>query len=140
VEIPMVSGQDFNVDYLTKEIQKNMARAKAEKWAPPKGYEERGGNFPSTWEPEIGDVLEGTVRDYKTVKTRTRAGQSDLMVVREKGTNLDWSVWISAGLKGRVEKKDIGKHIFLRRVADVPSKKRGRQPMKGYWVGFTGGK
>jgi hypothetical protein len=123
-----------------KGIYEPMARAKVERWTPPKGYTERGGNFPSTWEPEIGGTLEGTVRDYKTVKTRTRQGQSDLIIVREKGTNLDWSVWISAGLRGRVEKKDVGKHIFLRRTADVPSKKKGRQPMKGYWIGVTGGK
>jgi len=102
----------------------------------PSGMEERGGNFPSTWEPEVGDTLTGTIRDFKTVKTRTKAGESDVVIVRETGTNLDFSVWVSAGLRNRITVKDKGKKIFLRRTADLPPLKKGRNPMKTYQVGI----
>lgn len=102
----------------------------------PAGFDERGGNFPSTWEPEVGATLQGIIREYKTVKTRTKAGESDVVIVRETGTNLDFSVWVSAGLRNRITAKDKGKRIFLRRTADLPPMKKGRNPMKTYQVGI----
>jgi hypothetical protein len=104
----------------------------------PKGMEERGNNFPSTWDPEVGDSLMGIVREYKAeIKTRTKQGTSDAVIVRETGTNLDWTVWISAGLKNRLNAKDKGKKIFLRRTDDLPALKKGRNPMKTFQVGVS---
>lgn len=104
----------------------------------PKGFEERGNNFPSTWEPNVGESLTGVIREYKTgIKTRTKQGKSDAAIVRETGTNLDWTVWISAGLRGRLSDKDKGKRVFLRRLADLKALKKGRNPMKAFQVGVS---
>lgn len=104
----------------------------------PKGYEQRGNNFPSTWDPEVGDSLIGTIREYKTgIKTRTKQGKSDAAIVRETGTNLDWTVWISAGLRNRLTEKDKGKKVFLRRTDDLPPLKKGRNAMKTFQVGVS---
>lgn len=114
-----------------------MARSKAGKIddSLPSGFSMRSGSFPSTWEPEPGDTLTGRVIEYKTIPTRTKAGESDVFTVREDKTGLDWSVFVSAGLKGRVTKKDRGKRIFLRRLEDRKATKKGRNPMKQYQVG-----
>lgn len=104
----------------------------------PSGFNPRSGSFPSIWEPEPGDTLTGRITEYKTIPTRTKAGESDVFTVIEDKTNLAWSVFISAGLKGRVSKKDVKKRIFIRRMQDLPARKKGRNPMKQYIVGVSG--
>lgn len=102
----------------------------------PSGYKQRAGSFPASWYPEPGDTLEGTVTEYRSIETKF--GESDVFTVREKTTGLDWSVFVSGGLVGRVKKSDRGKKVFLQRVADIPSKKKGRNAMKAFVVGIAG--
>src|SRR5712692_5278912 len=86
----------------------------------PAGFQPRSGSFPSQWEPSVGDSLIGKITDFRTIDTKF--GESDVVTIIETGTNLAWSVFISAGLVGRIKKTDKGSRVFLRRLADRPSK------------------
>lgn len=99
----------------------------------PVGYIQRSGSFPSQWEPEIGDVLTGKLSDYRSIETKY--GDSDVVTITEDKTGLDWSVFLSAGLAGRLTKRDKGKRVYLKRTEDRKSKKKGRKPMKTFLVG-----
>lgn len=101
----------------------------------PKGFAQRSGDFGRTWEPKVGESLTCHVTDYKQdVKTRTKSGKSDVLAVVDTNTGELLTVWISAGLKGRVTPKDKGRTLYLKRLADRPTRK-GRNPMKAYAVG-----
>lgn len=115
--------------------RRNAAYAKPDKQSLPAGFAPRSGSFPAQWEPEIGDTLTGKVSEFRSIETKF--GESDVVTIIEDKTDLAWSVFISAGLTGRITKKDKGKRVYLRRVADRPSKKKGRKPMKSYVVGVS---
>ena len=113
----------------------NKGKASVREAGLPAGYVPRSGSFPSQWEPSVGDTLNGKIADYRTIDTKF--GESDVVTIIETGSNLAWSVFISAGLAGRIKKTDKGARVFLRRLADRPSKKKGRSPMKAYIVGIA---
>ena len=112
-----------------------LRKPKVESNSIPTGFTSRDGSFPSTWEPDSGDALTGRILDYRTIPTKTKAGESDIVTVQEEKTGLQWSVWLSgANLKGRITKKDKGKRLYIKRLEDGKATKKGRNPMKRYIV------
>jgi alkylated DNA nucleotide flippase Atl1 len=113
-----------------------MAKPKAKKReALPRGYQERTGDLPPSWSDVVGEILEGKVTDYREkVKVQGQPRARDVMHVQTaEGETV--AVWVSAGLVGRVSKKDKGSSIFLMRLHDRPATKKGQNPMKVYRVG-----
>jgi hypothetical protein len=79
-----------------------------------------------------GESLAGKIVEYKA-DVKTKMGLRAIVVVQsDLGLR---SVWLSAGLKDRLTPKDVHKMVYIERVADTPSKKKGRNPMKTYLVG-----
>jgi hypothetical protein len=75
------------------------------------------------------------VIDYREqVKVKGQPRARDVMHVQS--TQGTVSVWVSAGLTGRVSKKDKGRSVFLMRLTDRPSSKKGQNPMKVYRIGI----
>ena len=100
----------------------------------PDGYEERTNEFPEVWKPGIGEVLQGRILQYKEgVKVDTEKGVSDIAIVHAPNGN-SYSVFISAGLAGKITRADIGKLCYITRTEDED---RGKpSAMKTYAVGI----
>jgi hypothetical protein len=97
----------------------------------PEGYRPRSGELPPSWEPEVGEILQGTVVHYKV-----EAGPNAQDVARiETAEGEMFGVWITAGLTGRLSPKDIGHEVYLKRIQDAAAK-RGQSAMKQYVVGI----
>ena len=97
----------------------------------PEGFRPRSGDLPPTWEPEVGEILQGTVVHYKA---SVGPNAQDVARVEDAEGNIS-GVWITAGLTGRISPKDVGREVYLKRILDAPAK-RGQSAMKQYVVGI----
>lgn len=93
-----------------------------------------GGQGGDSWNPKIGDVIEGKILEYKK-----EVGQYEQnLIVLETPKDGRKTVWLSAVLDQRISASDVGRDVVIYFESIVKAKKKGRSDTKIFRVYMAG--
>lgn len=104
----------------------------------PEGYRRLNAGFAASWEPEVGDVLEGEVtaiRDVEMKRGRKTVTTRAMEIEQEDGSK--WTLWESALLNELFEQAQVGSQVFVMYEGVGKSSKAGQNPPKMYTSGIA---